>query len=76
MPLNELEIFSLNELYVLSSVENFVATFKFIARYFALAFYVKFEDEILKFEYKESRRRIFSSDEAAASEARERIYNT
>jgi len=32
-PLNELEIFSLDELNVLSSVGNFVATFKFIARY-------------------------------------------
>ena len=40
-PLNELEISSLDELNVLSSVENFVATFKFIARYFALAFYVQ-----------------------------------
>jgi len=30
--LNELEIFSLDELYVLSSVENFVATFKSISK--------------------------------------------
>ena len=40
-PLNELEIFSLDELYVLSSVKNFVATFKFIARYFALILYTQ-----------------------------------
>ena len=39
--MNELEIFSLDELRVLSSVENCVATFKFIARYFALSFYVQ-----------------------------------
>ncbi len=40
-PLNELEIFSLDELYVLSSVENFVATFKFITRHFALSFFAQ-----------------------------------
>ena len=40
-PLNELEIFSLDELYVLSPVENFVATFKFIARYFASSFLIQ-----------------------------------
>ena len=39
--LNELEIFSLDELYVLSSVENFVATFKFITRHFALSFFAQ-----------------------------------
>ena len=41
MLLNELEIFSLDELYVLSLVENFVATFKFIARYFALLLFAQ-----------------------------------
>ena len=39
--LTELEIFSLDELYVLSSIENFFATLKSISRYLALIFYVQ-----------------------------------
>ncbi len=51
-PLNELEIFSLDELYVLSSVENFLATFNSSQDTSPYRFSLKFEFKFVNFSFK------------------------